>query len=129
MASDTEKKPVYWSNLVAGIGLGIILLSAYYIAGRGLGGSGAAARFAAAGMNLIAPEHTSNLNYFARYYQEGKVVLSDWLTFQLIGVFLGGLFGSLTAGRFKKSVDKGERISKGKRFALALIGGGLMGWG
>ncbi|MBF0278841.1 MAG: YeeE/YedE family protein [SAR324 cluster bacterium] len=123
-----QRQP-YWSNTVAGIGLGLVLLAAYYIAGRGLGGSGALARSTAAIAFLFAPEHTGGMSYFSRYFEEGKIIMSDWLVFQVIGVFLGGLFGALTAGRFGKSVDKGKRISNGQRFFFASIGGMVMGLG
>ena len=36
------KRQPYWPNWAAGVGLGLILLAAFFIAGRGLGGSGGA---------------------------------------------------------------------------------------
>lgn len=126
--SVTAPQP-YWPNIAAGIGLGLILLLAYYVAGRGLGGSGAIARAAAGLTHFFSAEHAESVAYFSRYIQDGSVTWSDWLVFQGIGVFLGGLVGALTAGRFGKSVDKGERISVKQRFWFALLGGGIMGWG
>ena len=129
MQNDSIKRQPYWSNITAGIGLGLVLLAAYYIAGRGLGGSGAVARSAAAVSSLLAPVHTEGLSYFARYFEDGNIVMGDWLVFQLIGVFLGGLFGALTAGRFGKAVDKGPQITNSQRFFFATLGGIVMGWG
>ncbi|MBF0286796.1 MAG: YeeE/YedE family protein [SAR324 cluster bacterium] len=123
------KQQPYWPNILAGIGLGLVLLLAYYVAGRGLGGSGALARASAGLAHLLAPEHTEGLTYYSRYFENGKVDFNDWLVFQLFGVFLGGLFGAVTAGRFGKAVDKGKRITNGQRFFFATIGGILMGWG
>lgn len=40
-----EPKP-YWNSYVAGIGLGLVLLAAFVLTGRGLGASGAMTRFA-----------------------------------------------------------------------------------
>ncbi len=129
MRGVNNKKQDYWPNILAGIGLGLILILAYYVAGRGLGGSGAVTRITAGAMNLVAPEHTQNLSYFDRYFSGGSLIINDWLVFQVIGVFLGGVFGALTAGRFGKSVDKGERLSDSQRFMFALLGGAIMGWG
>lgn len=121
------KRQPYWPNWAAGIGLGLILLAAFFISGRGLGGSGALSRTTAVTLHTVMPEHAKNLDYFARYFQ-GDSWMTDWLVFQLIGVFLGGLFGALTSGRFGKSVEKGESLTNRRRFWYAFVGGGLMGW-
>ena len=130
-ASENEhevKRQPYWPNWAAGVGLGLILLAAFYIAGRGLGGSGALSRATGVVLHTVMTEHAESLDYFSRYYL-GEYWMNDWLVFQMIGVFLGGLFGALTAGRFGKSVDKGESITNSQRFWYAFLGGGLMGWG
>ncbi len=120
----------YWSNIAAGFGLGLVLLLAYYIAGRGLGGSGASARMTAGLMNIFIPEHTQGLSAFAKYFTaEGKLIANDWLVFQVVGVFLGGLFGAVTAGRFKKKIEKGSNLTNRQRLGYALLGGSLMGLG
>ena len=123
-----EKKPRYWSNFTAGVGLGLVLLFAYYIAGRGLGASGSISRTIAGLFSLVSPELTTEHSYFARYFGSGRSVISDWLIFQVIGVFLGGLFGAVSAGRFSKTVEKGENITRRQRFLAAVVGGMLMGW-
>ena len=122
------KRQPYWPNWAAGVGLGLILLAAFFIAGRGLGGSGALSRATGVGLHMVMTEHAESLDYFARYYR-GEYWMNDWLVFQMIGVFLGGLFGALTARRFGKTVDKGESITNSQRFWYAFLGGGLMGWG
>ncbi|MDT8446851.1 MAG: YeeE/YedE thiosulfate transporter family protein [bacterium] len=119
----------YWPNLLAGIGLGLVLLMAYYIAGRGLGGSGAVTRVGAGLLNLVAPEHTGGLEYFSRYIREGKVSLNDWLVFQTIGVFFGGFVAAMTAGRFGKTIEHGPQITAKQRLGWALLGGIIMGIG
>ena len=43
----------YADPYVAGVGVGLVLLAAYAIAGRGLGASGAFASVAAAGMAVV----------------------------------------------------------------------------
>lgn len=129
MSKNTIAPQPYWPNLLAGIGLGLVLIFAYYIAGRGLGGSGAIARLGAAAMNVVSPEHAGGIEYYSRYIREGKVGLNDWLIFQTVGVFLGGFIGALTAGRFEKTIEKGESITAKARLGYALLGGGIMGIG
>ncbi len=116
-----------WPNLVAGVALGLVLLMSFYISGRGLGGSGAVARATALGLEAVAPESAHQLEYLTRYF--GEAGLSDWLVFQAIGTFLGGLLGAVTAGRFKGEVERGPRVGVGQQLLFALLGGGFMGWG
>jgi len=128
--SDTNNTPKpYWPNLAAGVGLGLVLLASYYVAGRGLGGSGATARVTAGMMHLVAPEHTEGIGYLSKYFHDGVLNWSNWLVFQIIGVFLGGFFAALTANRFIPQVEKGDEISKKERFGYAVLGGGIMGLG
>ena len=127
-SEQVERQP-YWPNVAAGIGLGFVLIATYYIAGRGLGGSGAVARATAGAMHLIAPEHTEGISSFAGYFKNGSINMTDWLIFQTIGVFFGGFFGAITAGRFKVEVEKGDKISRIDRFKMAVLGGGIMGLG
>ena len=129
METTENKRLAYWPNIWAGIGLGLVLIATFYIAGRGLGGSGALSRATAVGLHAVASEHAESLGYFARYFGESGAWMNDWLVFQVFGIFLGGLFGSITAGRFGKAVDKGPNISNGQRFWYAFLGGGIMGWG
>ncbi|UCF66021.1 MAG: hypothetical protein JSW33_00740, partial [bacterium] len=49
------EKP-YWNPYAAGIGLGITLLAAFLLMGRGLGASGAFTSFVSVGVNTVAPE-------------------------------------------------------------------------
>ena len=62
------------------------------------------------------------------YVGPGKSLLEDWLVFEVLGVFLGGLFGAYSAGRLKSEVIRGEGVPKGRRIALAILGGVLMGF-
>jgi len=129
MTDEAQSRKPYWPNLAAGIGLGLVLLATYYVAGRGLGGSGAVARATAGALHQVMPGHIEEVSYFSRYFVDGQIKWSDWLIFQTIGVFLGGFFASLTAGRFGASVDKGPQISRKERFYHAMLGGGIMGLG
>lgn len=118
----------FWNPYVAGVVLGLVLLGSFLVMGFGLGSSGAVTRFAVAGAHLIAPKAVETNAYFSQYFGPGKHVLEDWLVFEVLGVFLGGVLGAYSAGRMKLGVDKGPNVSTAKRLALAVAGGVLMGF-
>lgn len=119
----------YSNPYLAGFGLGLVLLSAFVIMGRGLGASGAFASAAAATVATTAPQTASANDYFARYLSASGSPRIDWLVVELIGVVIGGFASALLAGRFRRTIEKGPRISDGARLRLAFIGGGVMGVG
>ncbi|MGE5682154.1 MAG: YeeE/YedE thiosulfate transporter family protein [Bacillota bacterium] len=120
----------YWNPYISGIGLGLVLLSAFLIMGRGLGASGAVSSIVSVGINAIAPEHASDNEAIKSYLGDGGVnPLKDWLVFEVLGVFAGGFLSGMLANRIKKTVEKGPRVSSGKRLFYAFIGGSLMGFG
>jgi uncharacterized membrane protein YedE/YeeE len=117
----------YWNPYAAGVALGLVLLASYVILGYGLGASGAASRFSAAAVEAVAPAHAQE-TYFANYFREGMSPLNNWIVFGVLGVFLGGLVGSVTAGRHARGITAGPRISPSWRLVLALSGGIVMGF-
>lgn len=125
-----HKPQPFWNPYVAGVGLGLVLLAAFVIMGRGLGASGAFSSLVSVGMNAVAPAHTSANGFFAEYLGDGtRHPLKDWLVFEVVGVIVGGFISGMLAHRIKGTVEKGPRITTGKRLLLAFIGGGLMGFG
>lgn len=122
-----EPKP-YWSPYLAGLGLGFTLIASYFILGGGLGASGAFSRITGALFHTVAPAYTEAHSYFKNYFADGGSPLKDWMLFQVLGVFLGGLVGALTAGRLKKTVEKGANIAVKNRLLLAFIGGTATGF-
>jgi uncharacterized membrane protein YedE/YeeE len=123
-----EKKN-YWNPYLAGIGLGITLLLAFVLVGRGLGASGALMRFTAWLTSVFAPEHVNQNIYLAKYAGEGINPLKNWLVFEVIGVVVGGFISGTLAGRLKFVTEKGPRITNKTRWIFAFLGGGLMGYG
>ncbi len=124
-----EPQP-YWNPYIAGIGLGLVLLAAFVIMGRGLGASGAFSSVIAATANEVVPEQVLANGYLSEYIGDGThSPLKDWLVFEVIGVLVGGFISGSLAGRVKKSVDKGPRISIKGRLGFAFLGGILMGFG
>lgn len=125
----SKAKP-YWNPYLSGIGLGLVLLLAYVIMGRGLGASGAFSSLVAATVQSIAPTHAAANEFYAEYLGDGtKSPLKDWLVFEVLGVILGGFISGILAGRVGKSVDKGPNISVNRRLMFAFIGGTIMGIG
>jgi uncharacterized protein len=120
----------YWSPYAAGIGLGLVLLAAYVIMGRGIGASGAFTSLIAGGLNAIAPVHTQQNSFYKEYIGDGSVSpFLDWIVIEVLGVFAGGALSGVLAGRLRKTVERGPRISVSRRFAFAFLGGGVMGFG
>ena len=118
----------FWNPYVAGFVLGLVLLGSFLVMGFGLGSSSVPTRLAIGTAHLIAPAATEANAYFAQYVGPGKNVLEDWLVFEVLGVFLGGLVGAYSGGRLKSEVIRGEGVPKGRRIALAIVGGVIMGF-
>jgi uncharacterized protein len=118
----------FWNPYVAGVVLGLVLLASFVVMGFGLGSSGAANRLAIGAAHIVAPKAIEANAYFGQYVGPGKHVLDDWLVFEVLGVFLGGALGAYSAGRMRLGIEKGPHVGVGKRFALALAGGILMGF-
>lgn len=124
-----EPRP-FWHPLFAGILLGVVLLLTYLVTGHGLGASGAVTRLAAALGDWLAPAATAANAYLGPYVSGTGSALVGWISFEVLGVFLGGLLGSLWAGRFRgPMVERGPSVSRGRRLALAFGGGVLVGLG
>ena len=122
------EKP-YADPYVAGVGLGLVLLAAFVIAGRGLGASGAFATVAAGVTALADPEAANASPYFARYVLSPSGPWMDWLLVEIIGVAVGGFLSARAAGRLGIRTERGAGISSGGRIGVAAAGGLIMGAG
>lgn len=110
----------YADPYAAGVGLGLVLLTSYALAGRGLGASGAFGAVAARAVNAsraIDP-------YFVR-----DLAGDAWLLVEIAGVIVGGFLSAFFAGRLRREVERGPRISSKTRVAYAFGGGTVMGVG
>jgi uncharacterized membrane protein YedE/YeeE len=123
----SESRTEYWSPYAAGAAIGLTLLATILVLGGGLGASGAVARLVAAVFHSIAPEAAESHAYFRTYFAGGRSPLQDWMLYQLAGVFLGGLVGALTAGRWRPGLEKGPTAARAHRLVLAFAGGTLTG--
>lgn len=106
----------YSNPYAAGTALGLVLLASFAFAGRGLGASGAFAWAAA----RVAPVNP----YFERY-----LAADVWLVAEIAGVILGAFLSAFLAGRLRRDVERGPRISIRTRIATAFVGGAAMGAG
>jgi uncharacterized membrane protein YedE/YeeE len=120
----------YMNPYLAGVGIGLVLLLAFVIMGRGLGASGALSSIVATGVQAAAPEHAAQNLPYAAYLGDGtQSPLKDWLVFEIIGVTLGGLLSATLARRFRRSIDRGPRTTDRTRLMYAFLGGTIMGVG
>jgi len=132
-AQDEARGPAahpYMSPYLAGIGLGLVLLTAFVVMGRGLGASGAFSATVAWAVNFIAPSSVEGNEFLERYIGDGSThPLKAWVIFEVIGLFLGAFISGLLAGRTTLIVEKGPRASRAMRLWLAFGGGALMAIG
>ena len=123
-----ERGRPYADPYVAGAALGLVLLAAYVVMGRGLGASGAFATGAAGVVAAASPDAAHANPYFARYLG-GRGPWLDWLLFEIAGVFIGGYLSARLAGRIRSEIERGAGISSRTRLAIAFGGGAVMGLG
>ena len=128
--TQSSRAPAPYSNpYLAGIGLGLVLLAAFVIVGRGLGASGAVSAAVTAGLHAVAPDHAHSLEWLSARLAGDERPLKDWLVFEGLGIFLGALISGLLARRASLMVEKGPRVSTRARLAWAFAGGALMAVG
>jgi len=129
MTTPYRQESPYWNPYVCGVGLGLVLLAAFVVMGRGLGASGAFASTAAGVANAVAPSQTHDNFYFAGYVEAEGGPWRDWLIFEIAGVAIGGAVSAWLAGRFRVTVERGPRFAIGGRLLAAFLGGSVMGVG
>ncbi len=125
----TNPKP-YLNPYLAGIGLGLVLLSAFVLMGRGLGASGAFTSVLTAGVNSVAPEHARANGLYRDYLNTPSGnPLKEWLVYEIAGVLVGGFVSGLLSRRIRGTVEKGPRFTVSGRLVYAFAGGLLLGFG
>ena len=123
----TAKK--YSSPYLAGVGLGLVLLASFFIAGHGLGASGSVMKTIVAVEKAVSQKHVDQNPYLAQYGGGNKNPLKDWYIFEILGVLAGALISGALAGRVKKETNHGPQITKKQRWGFAVLGGVLFGFG
>jgi uncharacterized protein len=112
---------------VAGVCLGLVLLTCFALTGQGLGASGAFASVASGAVAAVSPETAVHSSYFRSYLQGGSP-WTAWLVIEIIGVLIGAAASAAVAGRTRLGFVDAPRPS-GARLLAAVAGGMLMGVG
>lgn len=125
-----DKSKKYLNPYVGGILLGLVLLAANFVSGRGLGASGAIKSAVVSTMNTVAPAASENSGFVKEFRQshEGNP-MKTWLVFEMLGVLVGGFLSGTIAGRLKFKVEHSPKITSRRRLIFALAGGILFGFG
>ena len=118
----------FWSPLVAGVALGLVLLLTFVWTGHGLGATGATTRLSA-WLGMVAVPIATVANPYLGPIVEGGHPLSSWISWQVLGVALGALASAFWAGRLRVQWDGERSIGRGRRIVAALVGGVLAGFG
>jgi uncharacterized membrane protein YedE/YeeE len=131
MAKTKEIKVTKYLNpYVGGVLLGIVLLAANFVSGRGLGASGAIKSTVVTAITTIAPVASENTG-FVKEFRESHAgnPMNTWLVYEMLGVVVGGFLSGAVAGRLKFKVEHSPKITSRRRLILALTGGVLFGFG
>jgi uncharacterized protein len=120
----------YINPYVGGVLLGIVLLAANFVSGRGLGASGAIKSTVVTAVTAVAPSTLENSGFIKEFREshEGSP-MKTWLVFEMMGVIVGGFLSGAIAGRLKFKVEHSPKITSVRRLIFALIGGTLFGFG
>ncbi len=116
-------KSKYMSPYLAGVLLGLVLLAAMFLSGRGLGASGGIKDTVVAVVGAVDKQHAMNTPVYSKYYQNGEHPLKNWLTLEIFGMVLGGFISGALSHRLKFKIEKSPKISDRKRLLFAFLGG------
>lgn len=124
---DIPQRP-YWPSWLAGVALGTVLLLTFVLTGHGLGATGFTTRLSAWLGDAVVPGWTQANDYLGPML-EGGPVLSSWISWQVVGVFLGALVSAFLAGRMALRIEGAATAGRTGRLLKALAGGILAGFG
>lgn len=128
MNDDRSKK--YMNPYLGGVLLGVVLLTAFYFSGRGLGASGAVKSAVVSGIETVSPAHVESSDFYTNYKKSHPGgPLKDWLVWEMLGVLVGGFISGAFAGRLKFKVEHSPKITSKIRLVFAALGGIFFGFG
>jgi uncharacterized protein len=114
---------------IAGTLLGLVLLLAMFLSGRGLGASGGIKYCVVSIVGKLDSAHALGSDYYSRYFEGGARPLLNWLPVEVLGILIGGFLSGLLSGRLRFTVEKSPSISTSKRLFMAFLGGVLFVYG
>ena len=127
---DQKKARKYINPYVGGVLLGLVVLSANFFSGRGVGASGAVKSGVVAAVEMVAPGHAETAPFYIEYNETHPGnPLNSWLVYQMLGVLVGGFLSGVIARRLKLKVEHSPKISSKRRLIFAFGGGILFGFG
>jgi uncharacterized protein len=126
--SNREPKK-YMNPYLAGFFLGLIIIAAFYLSGRGLGASGAIKSTVTAVVSTVAPEHASNSEFYQSFQKEGSSPMKSWLVFEILGFIFGALVSGMLGNRMKIDIVKPPMVKVNTRLLMAGLGGFAAGIG
>lgn len=113
----------YMNPYIAGTMLGMVLLLAMFLSGRGLGASGGIKYCTVSVVGAVDHQHAANSIYYSKYFSDGKKPLFNWLTIEIFGIVAGGFLSGALSGRLKLQIEKSPGITNIKRLVFAFAGG------
>lgn len=119
----------YWHPYLGGLLLGLVLFTSFFLTGNGLGASGGLNRIVVFVEDLIVPGHVDRVPYLIKLAGGDKNPLDDWIIPAVFGTLAGGFVSGWRNGRMKVETNKGPQITNRQRWAMAFLGGGIMGYG
>ena len=125
------KRPTkpYIHPYAGGILLGIVLFTAFFLTGNGLGASGGLNRFVVWVQDAISPQHVDTTPYLLKMAGGDKNPLDDWIIPVFFGALLGGFTSGKIFGRAKFETTKGPNVSNRTRWLMAFLGGTIFLYG
>ena len=123
-----KRKP-YMNPYLAGTLLGLVLLAAMYFSGRGLGASGGLKYCVVSVVGSISNDHVQQSSYYEKYFEDGNNPIKNWLTFEILGLLIGGFISGALSGRLGVKTERSPAISKKRRWVFAFFGGLLFVYG
>jgi len=111
----------YINPYLAGVLLGLVLLTSFVIAGRGIGASGLMSQTLAHGYGALGVDNT-----YLNGQRTNDSLWQTWIVIEALGIFLGAWLSGRWAGRIKKEMVGGEDESRRTRRILFATGGGVL---
>ncbi len=128
LATDDRSKR-YLNPYFGGFLLGLVLLATMVITGRGLGASGAVKSTVVEAVNTVSPAHVEKSGYYSKFISKDVHPMSNWLVFEVIGIFAGAFVSGALAGRLKFKIEHSPKITSRTRLVMATLGGLMFGLG
>lgn len=119
----------YAHPYTAAILLGLVLFSALFFTGNGLGASGGLNRLLVVVEKAFFPAHVDRTAYLADMAGGVANPLDSWVVFLTVGVVIGGFASGWVNGRLKIATERGPQTPVRLRWLMAFVGGALMGFG